>query len=111
MSMTPNQEQPVTPVNPDPLGVGPAPVVVTGGSRNQPIPREVTGVAPAIRAQVPLEQRTTTGKYLYSGTYLANAQGRVYRAAYDPASDPVTELAKLNSVVRAMLPFEKPVTS
>ena len=103
MSMTPNQEQPVTPVNPDPLGVGPAPVVVTGGSRNQPIPREVTGVAPAIRSQVPLTQRTTTGKYLYSGTFLANAQGQVYRAAYDPASDPVTELAKLNSTERLAL--------
>jgi hypothetical protein len=100
MSMTPNQAQPAPPVNPDPLNVGPAPVVVTGGNKNQPVPREVTGVAPAIQSQVPLTQRTTTGKYLYSGTFLANAQGQVYRAAYDPASDPVTELAKLNSTER-----------
>jgi len=100
MSDTSNQAQPVAPTNPDPLGVGPAPVVVTGGSGDQPIPREVTGVAPAIRSQVPLTQRTTTGKYLYSGTFLANAQGQVYRAAYNPSSDPVTELAKLNSTER-----------
>ena len=95
MSMTPNPNQPAQNVNPDPLNVGAAPVVVAGGSGSQPIPREVTGVAPAIKSQVPLTQRTTTGKYLYSGTYLANAQGQVYLAAYDPQSDPVTELAKL----------------
>lgn len=95
MSMTPNPNQPAQNVNPDPLNVGAAPVVVAGGSGSQPIPREVTGVAPAIKSQVPLTQRTTTGKYLYSGTYLANAQGQVYRAAYNPQSDPVTELAKL----------------
>ena len=100
MSDTSNQAQPVPPTNPDPLGVGPAPVVVTGGSSNQPIPREVTGVAPAIRSQVPLTQRTTTGKYLYSGTYLANAQGQVYRAAYSPIDDPIAELSKLNSTER-----------
>ena len=95
MSMTPNPNQPAQNVNPDPLNVGAAPVVVAGGSGSQPIPREVTGVAPEIKSQVPLTQRTTTGKYLYSGTYLANAQGQVYRAAYNPQSDPVTELAKL----------------
>jgi hypothetical protein len=100
MSMIPNQAQPVAPVNPDPLGVGPAPVVVAGGSSKQPIPREVTGVAPAVRSQVPLTQRTTTGKYLYSGTFLANAQGQVYRAAYNPIDDPLAELAKLNSTER-----------
>jgi len=99
MSMTPDPNQPAQNVNPDPLGVGAAPVVVSGG-QDQPIPREVTGVAPALRSQVPLTQRTTTGKYLYSGTYLANAQGQVYRAAYNPTSDPVTELAKLNSTER-----------
>jgi hypothetical protein len=97
MSMTPT---PTQPVNPDPLGKGPAPVVVASGSSEQPIPREVTGVAPDIRSKVPLTQRTTTGKYLYSGTFLANAQGQVYRAAYNPSSDPVTELAKLNSTER-----------
>ena len=100
MSDTSNQAQPAQQTNPDPLGKGPAPVVVAGGGSNQPIPREVTGVAPAIKSQVPLTQRTTTGKYLYSGTYLANAQGQVYRAAYNPTSDPVTELAKLNSTER-----------
>ena len=93
--MTTDPNQPAQNVNPDPLNVGAAPVVVAGGSGSQPIPREVTGVAPAIKSQVPLTQRTTTGKYLYSGTYLANAQGQVYRAAYNPQSDPVTELAKL----------------
>ena len=98
--MTTDPNQPAQNVNPDPLNVGAAPIVVAGGSSKQPIPREVTGVAPAIKAQVPLTQRTTTGKYLYSGTYLANAQGQVYRAAYNPTSDPVTELAKLNSTER-----------
>ena len=93
--MTTDPNQPTQNVNPDPLNVGAAPVVVAGGSGSQPIPREVTGVAPEIKSQVPLTQRTTTGKYLYSGTYLANAQGQVYRAAYNPQSDPVTELAKL----------------
>lgn len=104
MTTDPNQQaQPAQQTNPDPLGKGPAPVVIAGGSGKQPVPREVTGVAPAIRSQVPLTQRTTTGKYLYSGTYLANAQGQVYRAAYDAASDPVTELAKLNSTERLAL--------
>jgi hypothetical protein len=98
--MTTDPNQPAQNVNPDPLGKGPAPVVVAGGSSKQPIPREVTGVAPAIKAQVPLTQRTTTGKYLYSGTYLANAQGQVYRAAYSPINDPLAELAKLNSTER-----------
>lgn len=93
--MTTDPNQPAQNVNPDPLNVGAAPVVVAGGSGSQPIPREVTGVAPEIKSQVPLTQRTTTGKYLYSGTYLANAQGQVYRAAYNPQSDPITELAKL----------------
>ena len=97
--MTTDPNQPAQNVNPDPLGVGAAPVVVSGG-QDQPIPREVTGVAPALRSQVPLTQRTTTGKYVYSGTYLANAQGQVYRSAYNPTSDPVTELAKLNSTER-----------
>ena len=99
MSMTPNPNQPAQPVNPDPLGVGAAPVSLPSGSK-QPVPREVTGVAPAIKSQVPLTQRTTTGKFLYSGTYLSNAQGQVYRAAYNPQTDPVTELAKLNSTER-----------
>jgi hypothetical protein len=92
MSMTPT---PTQQTNPDPLGVGPAPVAISGGGE-QPIPREVTGVSPDIRSQVPLTQRTTTGKYLYSGTYLANAQGQVYRAAYNPLTDPITELSKLD---------------
>jgi hypothetical protein len=100
--MTTDPNQPAQNVNPDPLGVGAAPVVVSGG-KDQPIPREVTGVAPALRSQVPLTQRTTTGKYVYSGTYLANAQGQVYRSAYNPQSDPVTELAKLNSTERLAL--------
>jgi hypothetical protein len=97
MSMTPNPNQSAQPqtVTPDPLGVGAPPVVVAGGSSKQPIPREVTGVIPALKTQVPLTQRTNTGKYLYSGTYLANAQGQVYRSAYDPQADPVIELAKL----------------
>lgn len=98
--MTTDPNQPAQQTNPDPLGVGVAPIVMAGGGGNQPIPREVTGVAPDIRSKVSLTQRTTTGRYLYSGTYLANAQGQVYRAAYDPASDPVTELAKLNSTER-----------
>ena len=96
MSMTPT---PTQPVNPDPLNVGAPPIAMSGGG-DQPIPREVTGVAPAIKSQVPLTQRTTTGKYLYSGTYLANAQGQVYRAAYSPINDPLVELAKLNSTER-----------
>jgi hypothetical protein len=91
MSMTPT---PTQPVNPDPLGVGAAPIAMSGGG-DQPIPREVTGVTPALKAQVPLTQRTTTGKYLYSGSYLANAQGQVYRAAYNPQTDPVIELSKM----------------
>jgi hypothetical protein len=95
MSNTPNPNQPAQPVNPDPLNVGAAPVAVSGGGK-QPIPREVTSVAPALKAQVPLTQRTSTGKFLYSGTYLSNAQGQVYRAAYDPQSDPVIELSKLD---------------
>ena len=93
--MTTDPNQPAQNVNPDPLNVGAAPVVVAGGGGSQPIPREVTGVAPAIKSQVPLTQRTTTGKYLYSGTYLANAQGQVYRAAYNPQTDPVIELSKM----------------
>lgn len=101
MSMTPNPNQPAQTqtANPDPLGVGAAPIAVSGGGK-QPVPREVTGVAPALKSQVPLTQRTTTGKFLYSGTYLSNAQGQVYRAAYNPQTDPVTELAKLNSTER-----------
>ena len=92
MSDTPNPQ----PVNPDPLNVGPAPVAVYGGSKDQPLPREITGVTPQYKAQVPLTQRTTTGKYLYAGTLLSNAQGQVYREAYNPQSDPIVELAKLD---------------
>lgn len=91
MSNTPT---PTQPVNPDPLNVGTPPIAMSGGG-DQPIPREVTGVIPALKAQVPLTQRTTTGKYLYSGSYLANAQGQVYRAAYNPQTDPVIELSKM----------------
>ena len=94
MSNTPNPNQPAQNVNPDPLGVGAAPVAMSGG--DQPIPREVTGVTPALKSQVPLTQRTTTGKYLYAGSYLANAQGQVYRAAYNTQTDPITELSKLD---------------
>ena len=94
MSMTPNPNQPAQNVNPDPLGVGAAPIAMSGG--DQPIPREVTGVIPSLKAQVPLGQRTTTGKYLYAGSYLANAQGQVYRAAYNTQTDPITELSKLD---------------
>lgn len=89
---TPNQ--PAQNVNPDPLNVGAAPIAISGG--DQPIPREVTGVTPALRSQVPLTQRTTTGKYLYSGSYLSNAQGQVYRSAYNVQTDPITELSKLD---------------
>lgn len=96
MTTDPNQPaQTAQQTNPDPLGVGAAPVAVSGGGGKQPIPREVTGVVPELKPQVPLSQRTTTGKFLYSGTYLANAQGQVYRAAYNPQSDPVIELSKL----------------
>ena len=90
MSNTPNPNQPV---NPDPLNVGAPPVAMSGG--DQPIPREVTGVIPSLKSQVPLTQRTTTGKYLYAGSYLANAQGQVYRAAYNTQTDPITELSKM----------------
>jgi hypothetical protein len=92
MSMTPT---PTEQVNPDPLNVGAPPIAISGGG-DQPIPREVTGVTPEYKSQVPLTQRTTTGKYLYSGSYLANAQGQVYRAAYNPQTDPVVELSKLD---------------
>lgn len=104
MTTDPNQPaQPAQQTNPDPLGVGVAPVAVSGGSKNQPIPREVTSVVPALQSQVPLTQRTNTGKYLYSGTFLSNAQGQVYRAAYNPQTDPVVELAKLNLTDRLAL--------
>jgi hypothetical protein len=105
MSMTPTPTQPAQNTNPDPLGVGPKPVVVAGGG-DQPIPREVTGVSPALKSQVPLTQRTTTGKYLYSGTYLANAQGQVYRAAYNTQTDPITELSKLDPTTSLALRTE-----
>lgn len=103
--MTTDPNQPAQNTNPDPLGVGPKPVVVAGGG-DQPIPREVTGVAPALKSQVPLTQRTTTGKYLYSGTYLANAQGQVYRAAYNTQTDPITELSKLDPTTSLALRTE-----
>ena len=105
MSMTPTPAQPAQNTNPDPLGVGPKPVVVASGG-DQPIPREVTSVAPSLKSQVPLTQRTTTGKYLYSGTYLANAQGQVYRAAYNTQTDPITELSKLDPTTSLALRTE-----
>jgi len=96
---TPTQQQPLPPlVNPATGQTIPsvAPSFTASGSGGQPIPREVTGVTPEFKSQVPLTQRTSTGKYLYSGTYLSNSQGQVYRRAYDPQTDPVIELSKLD---------------
>jgi hypothetical protein len=104
MSMMPSKNEPVpaAPVNPDPLGLGPAPVVTS--NKQQALPREVSGLAPDLVGKTKLGQQTGPGKYLYPGNFLADSKGIVYRAAYDMQNDPIIELTKnLNTTERLAL--------
>lgn len=116
MSNTPN---PVNPADPAGLGVAPPPVATTG-KEVKPFARPVvqptaeqlqaeqqafipqTAMVSTGSADRPRTKSTITG-YLYAGTQLVNAQGRIVRQQYDSVREAYTELRSMPSEERVSL--------
>lgn len=104
---------------PDPLGAGAPPPVVTGGRQPRAVqPRPVTGridpkleefVAPELRPGVmpgranlsPIEQRVAG--FVYTGEALMDNKGNITRKPYDPVRETLNELGRLDTTERLAL--------